>query len=1018
MSSSFLTKQGASLLNGDGFSWETAAKDLAVSALGSGAGMFADGLLDGSFLGEATGNFSGSMMETAGDQMLTDGKIDMSWGVVAEHGISAVTKAGADSLTRRDYGLNPLGNKMTQSFASSFISNTGNNLLLGKSAFSQDALWQTAKYSAGNSLVTVGDYFKEYEFGYGKTGDAALQSFSSSFLSTAGNDISNDQLTWNSTLGTLQTSAIKGSADGLGAWAAGKIENVEAKLNGKKNEVISKGEKLLEKGEKEFSKKTQFLSGLSKEIMNSVGEYTAYLTGEKQRLVKELEDQGLSKEQIDAQLAMQEAGMYESDIKYLIKWGVDGTQTLIKNKVKSAVGAKYNEETGKYDFTDSSKDERNLFYSNNLEHATDFASDIASFGLDIGGIILDKKLTGSGGDSSVSLLTQKDLSNLVDKAASTFDLDIDSHEDPNKPLTLWEKLNGVEHGPKGKATNLWTKIADTLKKGEDTKSLLTVAFKDGKFQLSQDPAKYNLSLGEAVQLKDDYKAVKFQLENLKKGEVGKAAITYVNTGVLSGDSNAMKTSIEIFEGEKDLVFGTDKIDGINHLGHADWDGKTIHLNKEALNYKDNNVLGKYSAIMAKEGFIQDWNKALGNTELTEKQLLENGGETAVAVLADRYMREMASYQVTESVMEKMEQNLGIKVEDEKFKKSVELAAQGKFSEAGVRWSTGQDAKKINILTGYPIPENHIPIGEIITKPVELISKYILGPVAKAGTEKVLAPVCEKVIAENLGSMLQELAQNAGDTAEKTLSPLKDKIKNVSDMKINWTPPKYFGPAKMPLDIMTGSWNFAVNLAEVAEKQGKGELSKKQAFKEYGLLMGKRTWGHFEVAADNAGLKIKMGKEDVDLKDIKDRIKKEFEYTKKQIEIMDKYNSKKITKDKAREELKKLMKDRFVDYANEGMKVKSNKYKKINEKYEEYKKKYKKYKELAEDIDKGLSKKDSNYKAKKEEYIEKYKDYKKKYDGLKKDADEKLEEIDIYKKMKGAKSTTDKAIDVMIDKIFL
>ena len=45
----------------------------------------------------------------------------------------------------------------------------------------------------------------------------------------------------------------------------------------------------------------------------------------------------------------------------------------------------------------------------------------------------------------------------------------------------------------------------------------------------------------------------FHSENVSSNE-GKARITYVNTGVLSGNEKAQKTAMEIFEGEKTLAF--------------------------------------------------------------------------------------------------------------------------------------------------------------------------------------------------------------------------------------------------------------------------------------------------------------------------------------------------------------------------------------------------------------------------------------------------------------------------------
>jgi len=63
----------------------------------------------------------------------------------------------------------------------------------------------------------------------------------------------------------------------------------------------------------------------------------------------------------------------------------------------------------------------------------------------------------------------------------------------------------------------------------------------------------------------------FHSENVSSNE-GKARITYVNTGVLSGNATAEKISMDIFNGDKTLAFGGEKIRDEKYYGNFDWDG--------------------------------------------------------------------------------------------------------------------------------------------------------------------------------------------------------------------------------------------------------------------------------------------------------------------------------------------------------------------------------------------------------------------------------------------------------------
>lgn len=213
-------------------------------------------------------------------------------------------------------------------------------------------------------------------------------------------------------------------------------------------------------------------------------------------------------------------------------------------------------------------------------------------------------------------------------------------------------------------------------------------------QLNAGGGNVDLSLSSLGKVAEDWNAVSFQLANHTFGD---ARIAYVNTGVYSGNATAKKTAMDIFNGDKELVFGSDKVADKGHLGHADWDGKTIHLNADAVKFDEktglmsDDTLGKFTSVMAKEGFLLDWNNKHGNTKEGElAKLASKDPKKMMEVLADRFTREKLSYQVTENVMNDLSKNLGIDVSDEEFKQAVALSAEGRFSEAGTSWVTGND----------------------------------------------------------------------------------------------------------------------------------------------------------------------------------------------------------------------------------------------------------------------------------------------------------------------------------------
>ncbi|URA10595.1 hypothetical protein [Thermospira aquatica] len=71
--------------------------------------------------------------------------------------------------------------------------------------------------------------------------------------------------------------------------------------------------------------------------------------------------------------------------------------------------------------------------------------------------------------------------------------------------------------------------------------------------------------------------VGFQAANVNGGDKGLSRISYVNMGYLSGDDFGMKTSMDIINGKKSLLFDLEEE---GHYGEAGED--TIHLNKKAI----------------------------------------------------------------------------------------------------------------------------------------------------------------------------------------------------------------------------------------------------------------------------------------------------------------------------------------------------------------------------------------------------------------------------------------------------
>jgi len=129
--------------------------------------------------------------------------------------------------------------------------------------------------------------------------------------------------------------------------------------------------------------------------------------------------------------------------------------------------------------------------------------------------------------------------------------------------------------------------------------------------------------------------VSFQARNVDAGAEGWSRISYVNMGYLSGDRYAMRNSMDIINGRKDIVFDLTE-DG--HYGMAD--GSTIHLSKDAVNNNTAEGLAFYTSVVVREEY-------LGETAI------ENDNPFAA------YIRELGASGIQTTVLMNISSNLGI-----------------------------------------------------------------------------------------------------------------------------------------------------------------------------------------------------------------------------------------------------------------------------------------------------------------------------------------------------------------------
>ena len=316
----------------------------------------------------------------------------------------------------------------------------------------------------------------------------------------------------------------------------------------------------------------------------------------------------------------------------------------------------------------------------------------------------------------------------------------------------------------GNPNSVWEKMrTETLTQGVLS---FGIAGQDaGKIQAGGGNVDFSVS--NLAQVYDGIKAYSFHSSNVSSNE-GKARITYVNTGVLSRNEQASKTAMEIFEGEKNLVFGLEA----GHLGNAGWDGKTITLNSDALSFEGglltNDALATYTAFMAKEGYILDYNNARGNTREKEHYMLGLGGEAEDVVMRDRYNRESKSFIITDEVLNNLSQNLGIDMSDQSLRDKISTAASGDLSDWD--WQSGQDGALAGAMKLF-----HQAPGAGIFAPIVAGAAigYGLGAVVWDNREDIQA-AADWVIDGSLG-LLGFVGDLVSDTVRK-LTPSLDDLK--------------------------------------------------------------------------------------------------------------------------------------------------------------------------------------------------------------------------------------------------
>ncbi|URA09901.1 hypothetical protein [Thermospira aquatica] len=164
--------------------------------------------------------------------------------------------------------------------------------------------------------------------------------------------------------------------------------------------------------------------------------------------------------------------------------------------------------------------------------------------------------------------------------------------------------------------------------------------------------------------------VGFQYKNVHGGDEGLSRISYVNMGYLSGDDFGMKTSMDIINGKKSLLFDLEEE---GHYGEAGED--TIHLNKKAITENTAEGLLFYTSTVVREGVLID-SGLVGKDRMTA------------------YARELGATGIQKMVLDNLARNFGVDVYDgsSEYSKVANLIAYA--TETGdlslFNWESGND----------------------------------------------------------------------------------------------------------------------------------------------------------------------------------------------------------------------------------------------------------------------------------------------------------------------------------------
>ena len=325
--------------------------------------------------------------------------------------------------------------------------------------------------------------------------------------------------------------------------------------------------------------------------------------------------------------------------------GVEGFEKTLTQLatagLNEVMGADYNSRTGGYDYKDSK--EATQHYSGSLNHFHSFIGGLAAnlTATYAGNALLDAYGSSWGVDSdtrfstTATILSGNDLVKLFGKT------------DGGDPNSVWEKMR-----------------TETL-----TQGVLSFGI------AGQDAGKIQAGGGN----------VDFSLSNLSEVASGLHAFafhvgteeetrTLVNQSLIYGNDAMKKIAMDVYDFDKSVSYDLDESKG--EIGHADKDGRTIHLSsdmqKELLS--DSMDIAKSLSTFGREGILLDLHNDSGNSNWSNKDF------------------ELAATQMQTNMIDTLKaQGINFSEKDQWLEKALYESAE--TGEAGIfDWSGGRDAK--------------------------------------------------------------------------------------------------------------------------------------------------------------------------------------------------------------------------------------------------------------------------------------------------------------------------------------